>query len=281
MRLPYLVEQPRDLGQVQADEMRVTAQGVVLWLAMALEVSTRLWLGAELSVHRDHHLLRARLQHVKAAALCRPVLVCVDGLAAYLSALWFVFREPVFQGKGKRPRMRPWDGLHIGQIVKHPRAPRTGGILRRVVHGSVAQVPALLPRTQGGGVLNTAYIERLNATFRLRLAALGRRCRTQVRQVATLHSSVYLVGTVYNFCTYHESLRLKFVLASGGQRWLRRTPACAAGVTDHRWSVSELLWFKVPHPPVLPKRRGRPSKAFLALKKQWGGYPRLTVGVPV
>jgi transposase-like protein len=267
----YVVEQPRDLGQVQADEIRVTAQGMLLWLAMAVEVSTRLWLGAEVSVARDHQLLRALLRHVKACALCRPVLLCVDGLAAYLSAIWFVFREPVSNGKGKRPHMRPWDGLHIGQIVKRSRDAWEGGIVRQVVQGSVAQVQALLSRTQGGGVLNTAYIERLNATFRMRLAALGRRCRTPVRQVTTLQRSVYLVGAVYNFCTYHDSLRLEFALPNGRRRWLHRTPANAALLTDHKWSVAELLWFKVPQAPVLPKRRGRYSNAFLELKKQWLG----------
>src|SRR5215470_294661 len=52
-----LVEQPRDLGQVQADELRVKAQGGIVWMAMALRVSTRLWLGGEVSPHRDLSLI--------------------------------------------------------------------------------------------------------------------------------------------------------------------------------------------------------------------------------
>ena len=40
----YLVEQPRDLGQVQADEIRVKTQGGIVWMALALMVRTRLWL---------------------------------------------------------------------------------------------------------------------------------------------------------------------------------------------------------------------------------------------
>lgn len=51
----HLVECPRDLGQVQADEIRVKAQGMILWLVMAIQVSTRLWLGA-VSAHRDRHI---------------------------------------------------------------------------------------------------------------------------------------------------------------------------------------------------------------------------------
>jgi transposase-like protein len=47
-----LVEQPRPLGQVQCDELRVKAQGVVLWVALAIQVQTRLWLGVAVSSQR-------------------------------------------------------------------------------------------------------------------------------------------------------------------------------------------------------------------------------------
>ena len=45
----HLVEQPRDLGQVQADEIRVKKQGGIVWMALAMMVKTRLWLGGEVS----------------------------------------------------------------------------------------------------------------------------------------------------------------------------------------------------------------------------------------
>jgi hypothetical protein len=264
-----LVEQPRDLGQVQADEIRGKGQGLVLWLAMAIQVSTRLWLGGVVSAQRDTRLLVTLLHRVKRCMLCRPVLFCVDGLRAYLGAIQRVFREPLHTGKVGRPRLRPWDGIHIAQVVKQYAGHRVVGVVRRVAYGAAAAIPTLLQRTQGGGVINTAYIERLNATFRARLAALVRRGRTAARHHDTLHAGMFLIGTVYNFCTYHHSLRIELWLPRGQRRWLRRTPACAAGITDRCWSVTELLWFKVPRPPVLPKRRGRPAKAFLAHKAQW------------
>ena len=55
-------------------------------------------------------------------------------------------------------------------------------------------------------MINTAYIERLNATFRERLTPLARRCRALARHTLTLHEGMFVVGTVYNFCTPHESL---------------------------------------------------------------------------
>ena len=76
----HLVQQPRDLGQVQADEIRVKRQGGIVWLAMAMQVSTRLWLGASLSPQRNRALITALIQQVRACALCRPLLFCMDGL---------------------------------------------------------------------------------------------------------------------------------------------------------------------------------------------------------
>jgi len=80
---------------------------------------------------------------------------------------------------------------------------------------------------------------------------------------------MYLIGCVYNFCADHKSLRLPGVIG-GRRKWLPRTPAMAAGITDHRWSVKELLSYQVPLPPwTIPSQRGRPSKAMQALQARW------------
>ena len=267
----HLVEQPRDLEQVQADELRVKAQGLILWVAMAMQVGTRLWLGGVVGEHRDGTLIAELLRHVRACALCRPLLWCVDGFSAYVSAIRRAFREAIAPGQPGRPCLRPWDNIYIAQVIKQYSGKRVTGVVRRICQGPAAQIQTLIRASQGHGGINTAFIERLNATFRARLAPLVRRSRALVRQLPTLHAGVYLVGTVYNFCTYHDSLRVELLLPHQRRRWLKRTPAIAAGITDHQWSVEELLWFKVPKPPSLPKRRGRPSAAFLELKKQWLG----------
>src|SRR6059036_4061152 len=68
----HLVEQPRDLGQVQADEIRVKKQGGIVWMALAMMVKTRLWLAGEVREHRDMTLLRRLIARVRAGALPRP-----------------------------------------------------------------------------------------------------------------------------------------------------------------------------------------------------------------
>jgi hypothetical protein len=78
---------------------------------------------------------------------------------------------------------------------------RGGRVERRLVAGTAAQGEKIRRRAQGGaGVSNTASIERLNATFRERVATLTRRGRALARCTATLHSGMYLGGTVYTFC---------------------------------------------------------------------------------
>jgi transposase-like protein/IS1 family transposase len=247
----FLVEPPRDLGQIQADEIRVKKQGAMVWMAMAMTVKTRLWLGGEVSEHRDMTLIRRLIERVRRCALHRPLLFCTDGLSAYRRAIRETFRDPVPTAKSGRPRLRPWRNLLIAQVLKRDEQRRVVETERRLVDGTPARVETLRRRSQGDGVINTAYLERLNATFRERLAPLARRCRGLARQTLRLHEGRFLVGTVYNFCTPHESLR----------RAQKTTPAIAAGLTDHCWTMQELLSFHVPLPVwVPPKRRGRPSR---------------------
>lgn len=267
----YLVGQSQlDLGQVQADEIKVKTQGGSIWMAMALMVSSRLWLGGAISPHRDKRLIERVVAQVRAIALCRPLLIAVDGLPSYVSAFRDAFRTKLpRQGQGGRCKLRPWSELHLVQVVKNRRA-GCFEVIRRVVQGCPETIADLIYASQGHGQINTAFIERLNATFRQRLCHLSRRTRNLAHQPQTLHAGMFFLGCVYNFCSYHHSLRLPFLLADGSTRWLHRTPAIAAGLTDHQWSVQELLTFKVPPPRwVPPKRRGRPSKETLALIQRW------------
>jgi hypothetical protein len=264
------VQQPRDLGQVQADEIRVKHQGGIAWLAMALQVSTRLWLGGVVSAHRDGNLITHLMEQVRSCALCRPLLFCVDGFVAYVSSIQKVFRTPVFTGKCGRPRLRMWDNVCIVQVIKQVARKRVVGVVRRIVQGTQEHVQSLLGQTQSTLQAHVSYIERLNGTFRSRIAALVRRGRSLARRLGTLQQAVYLVGTVYNFCAPHKSLRRVLYLPHNNQRWVPRTPAIAAGITDHIWTVQELLTYQVPLPPwEPPKRRGRPSKRIKELIDRW------------
>jgi len=266
----HLVQQPRDLGHVQADEIRVKGQGKVIWLAMVIMVSTRLWLGGVIGERRDEKLIVSLVQIIRTCALARPLLICVDGFIAYVQAVQSVFRSPLPSGKRGRPYLISWPDIHIGQVVKRYQGKRIIDVTRRMARGCLETALTLLSKSHGGTKLNTAFIERLNATFRSRLAVLVRRSRALIRNPESLEPLVYLMGCVYNFCTVHKSLRLKLYVGRSGYRWVQRTPALAAGLTDHIWSVKELLLFRVPPPGWQPpKHRGRRSQAELALIARW------------
>lgn len=266
----HLVQRPRDLGQVQADEIRVKHQGGIVWLAMALQVCARLWLGGVVSAYRDGNMITLLIEQVRHCALYRPLLFCVDGFSAYVSSIQKVFRTPVFTGKQGRPHLRAWEHVCIVQVIKQVSKKQVVGVVRRIAGGTREQVQSLLKQTQSTVQAHVAYIERLNGTFRSRIVALVRRGRALARQSETLQKAMYLVGTVYNFCAPHISLRRVLYLPDNSRRWVPITPAIAAGITDHIWTVQELLAYQVPLPPwEPPKRRGRPSKRIQQLIKQW------------
>jgi transposase-like protein len=92
----HLVLKPRHLAHVQADELRVKTQGAIVWMAMALMVSTRLWLGGAISTSRDTQLIRRLVDLVRACASPEhPLLVATDGLITYVKA----FGNKAFRSK--------------------------------------------------------------------------------------------------------------------------------------------------------------------------------------
>src|SRR2546425_9473538 len=192
----YLVEQPRDVGQVQADELRVKQQGGIVWMARAMMIKTRVGLGGAGREQRAMPLLRRRIERGRRCAARRPLLICTDGWVSSIRALRETLRDPVHTGTGGRPRRRPWRHILIAQVVKRYEQRRVVATERRIVDGTPARVETLRRRSHGDGVINTAYIERLNATFRERLAPLAHRCRALARHTRTLHEGMCVVGTV-------------------------------------------------------------------------------------
>jgi transposase-like protein len=257
----HIVEQGEvDLQHVQADELWVKLVGQRVWMAMAMAVPSRLWLGGVVSPKRDKALISALVQRVRRSARSTALLVCVDGLASYASAFPSAFRHAVMTGRRGRPRLVLAAGFQLAQVVKHSTKYHVTSVTQRVVQGTKAGIQAVLLATHTGVMINTAYIERLNATFRSQLSCLTRRGRAIAHTQALVSAGMWLVGGSYNFCSFHASLRER--APSGvGSKWRERTPAMAAGLSDHCWTLNEFLLYQVPPPAwVAPKRRGRPPK---------------------
>jgi hypothetical protein len=121
------------------------------------------------------------------------------------------------------------------------------GLIQRVIFGARAEIDRVLGRH--GWQINTAFAERLNLTLRQHVAAIARRAITLAKSDAGLHHQLCLFQSYYNFCLPHASLRYALPAASDqriAKRWQDATPAMAAGLTDHTWTLRELLLFRVP-----------------------------------
>ena len=154
------------------------------------------------------------------------------------------------QAKGPMPKPRwvPLPALLYAQVVKSYR--RIVGVQHRVVFGTRLAIEQVL--ATWGWTINTAFVERLNLDLRQRVAALGRRVQTLCQGEAGLREQLGLFQTYHNFVLSHASLRQPLPVAEAphgrgsAQRWQRCTPAMAAGLTDHVWSLTEVLLYRVP-----------------------------------
>jgi hypothetical protein len=183
-------------------------------------------------------------------------LFFTDGFKEYSTALlahfghWVQLPRRQAAGPAPKPRWMPLPALLYAQVVKQYRRRRVVHVRHRVVFGTLARVNQVLAAT--GWQINTAFIERVNLTIRQHVAAVGRRVITLCKGEAGLRQQLVLYQTYYNFCLPHAALRRPWPqpLPTNGmgsaKTWRPRTPAMAAGLTDHVWSLREVLMYRVP-----------------------------------
>jgi transposase-like protein/IS1 family transposase len=263
-----------DLVQVQADEIRVKGRALIAWMGLSLMGSTRLWLGGVVSLTRDKTLADRMMRQVRACsqAVC-AILVCTDGWAAYPNSIKRAFREKVKKTVGRgRACLEVWPDLCIATVIKRTAKKRVVEVTRTLTMGMLEKAQTLLKMTVGCKEFNTSLIERFNGTMRERLAALTRKCRHAAYRLEALETGMYLIGCTYNFCFPHHEL------SKANHFGYACTPAMAAGLTDHIWTVQEVLTYKIaPAPwvePKAPRRSRRKAGAEPMLPKRPRGRPR-------
>jgi hypothetical protein len=142
---------------------------------------------------------------------------------------------PAYRGRGRPPtRKRARPGWQYLQMVKQrDERGRVKGIKLRVIFGNKSEVLALLGKS-------TAYIERSNLTSRLFNGRQVRKTLAFSKEVAAYKAAAAWEDCYYNLVRPHKSLRLP-VADAPPRKWLQQTPAMAAKLTDHIWTVKELL----------------------------------------
>jgi hypothetical protein len=186
---------------------------------------------------------------------CAPLFL-TDGFKEYTTALlthyghWVQPARRWLQGPTPKPRWVPLPHLLYAQVVKQYRRRRLVRVRHRVVFGTLGAVEQVLaPRAWQ---INTAFIERINLTIRQHVAAIGRRVITLCKHEAGLRQQLVLYHVYHNFCLPHASLRVPLpqpepTHGSGSVKaWRPCSPAMAAGLTDHRWTLRQVLLYRVP-----------------------------------
>ncbi len=215
-------------------------------LVLAIDVGERTLAMAQRVVHQVVQVL---------APDCAPLFL-TDGFREYLTALlthygqWVQPPRRQSTGPMPKPRWLPLPQLLYAQVVKTMRRRRLVRVRHRVVFGTLQAVQQVLAAC--GWQINTAFIERVNLTIRQHVAAVGRRVTTLCKREAGLRQQLGLYHVYYNFCLPHASLRQPLLPpepthgTGSAKCWQLRTPAMAAGLTDHVWTLREVLLFRVP-----------------------------------
>ncbi len=160
-----------------------------------------------------------------------PPALATDGKGGYREALVEAFGQvPAYRGVGRPPtRKQPQEGWQYLQLVKSA-APGEERV--RVVYGDPQAVVALM-----GG--HTAYVERTHLTSRQMNGRIVRKTLSFSKEARLLRAACAWEDGVYNLVRPLKSLRQE--AGQGGRRWIPRSPMMAAGLTDHLWTVKELL----------------------------------------
>jgi hypothetical protein len=126
-------------------------------------------------------------------------------------------------------------------------------ITTQIVYGTEAQVTQLLRASPVSYTISTYGVERNNLTIRQHSRRLGRKVNAFSKKRLYLKYQLALAFAYYHFCCPHRGLRQKLeppIPTKNGngspKKWRPVTPAMAAGLTDHVWTMDELLSFRVP-----------------------------------
>ncbi len=158
-----------------------------------------------------------------------------DGNPVYARQIRQIYRDPHRSGQRGRPRLVPTPNLGLTQTIKQRQHGRVVGITVRAVLGEASTCPSVVCE------------ERLNGVLRDRLNCLTRKTHAFAKQGRTWKAAVVLCLFEHNWIRAHRALREAAENLPQRQRYQRRTPAMAMGLSDHIWSWTEFLTYQI-HP---------------------------------
>lgn len=198
---------------------------------MAVVVGPRSQQSANQLIDRTAYVLCGKL----------PLFVS-DGLDSYGVALLERYHVSVSypptgkRGRPRSPDRQPDPDLRYAQVVKKRDRGRVVSVSKCIVYGDASQIASK--------DINTSLVERLNLTLRRENAALQRKTLSFAKDEDEFKAHLALQVAYYHFVRPHLSLRERISEGSetnSNRRWNKRTSAMSAKITDHIWSLRELL----------------------------------------
>jgi len=193
-----------------------------LWIWTGIDVTTRLFIAFHIG-DRTKDSAEELIKMITARTNNKPTLITTDGLSAYIEKIKKFFKKIMYAQVVKE-----WKG---GCIVK---------VTKTVISNhSMKRIKKFIRKLGNAGkTINTAYVERLNLTLRQSLCSLARKTLSAAKTKEELKGQLYIFQVFYNFIRPHMSLTI-----GKGRGKLKRTPAMAAGLTNHIWSWEEILTY--------------------------------------
>ncbi len=233
------------------------------WIWTAVDPVHKLVLAFLVGNHEETEAV-SLLKKLKAvlAKGCMPLFTS-DQLPHYTSAILKVFGSLVLpkrkgsRGRFPNPRFVPSADLHYATVHKERQGGRIISVSTRVVFG-LAEAISVRLKSLGMKTINTSFVERMNLTMRHIVSRLHRKtlCFSKKREYLEWHLNLSIA--YYHFVLTHRGLRrpLAEPIPTNGngspKKWEYRTPAMSASLTNHVWTMKELLTFRVPEVPVAP-----------------------------
>ena len=260
----YAVLRDLKAGEISDDEAIKRLERSPYWVWTVMDPTSQVLVAVDVGSRTLALAQRVVPQVTQMLAPGWVPLFLPDGLKDDATALlthcgqWMHPERRQDKGPIPKPRWMPLPALLSAQVVKSYRRRRLVGVTHRVVFGTqlaIAQIVATC-----GWTITTAFVERLHLDIRQRVAAIGRRVNTRYQGETGLREQLARLQVDHNFVWPHASLRQRLLLpeATNGcgsaKMWRPCTPAMAAGLTDHVWSLKAVLLYRVPPWPQAQAR---------------------------
>jgi len=217
-----------------------------IWLHVAFEARMKL-LVAIVPGKRTLENVRMLTQMVHCKSDGHVPLFTTDGYPPYLDALLWEYgqiarvdREGLVGRPGEYSYLIPNHALRYARVKKTRKNGRIEAIEVDVSIGTEKKVQGILNESPCSNTINTSFIERSNLHQRLNNRRLTRKTLGFSKAMYMHEAQIWLSMGYYHLVRPHSSLA---VPSDDGTHLIHRTPAMATGVTDHIWSMKELLTF--------------------------------------